>query len=81
MIVNFCYTSILTLTSLLDWTDGYAWTDDEILRWVSIYAFSTAGPGAAHRIYYETKHPKEDAKVTRERVSEWIDKIPLGLGE
>jgi hypothetical protein len=38
---------------LHDWSDNYPWSDDEILTWVSIYAFSRAGPGAAHRIYYE----------------------------
>lgn len=38
---------------LHDWTDDYPWTDDEILDWVSIYYFSTAGPAASARIYYE----------------------------
>ncbi|KAJ6443484.1 putative serine hydroxymethyltransferase, mitochondrial [Purpureocillium lavendulum] len=42
---------------LHDWTDGpYAWQDDEVLTWLSIYAFSTAGPAASVRIYYEAKH-------------------------
>jgi microsomal epoxide hydrolase len=36
------------------WTDGYAWTDDEILSWVCIYAFSRAGPAASLRIYHES---------------------------
>lgn len=36
------------------WTDGYDWTDDEILEWVSIYVFSRAGPAASLRIYYES---------------------------
>ncbi|KAF9884173.1 hypothetical protein FE257_002231 [Aspergillus nanangensis] len=35
------------------WTDDYKWTDDEILTWVSVYYFSTAGPAASIRIYYE----------------------------
>ncbi|KAL2852861.1 Alpha/Beta hydrolase protein [Aspergillus pseudoustus] len=39
---------------LHSWTDGYPWTDDEILTWVSIYLFSAAGPAASVRIYYET---------------------------
>lgn len=64
---------------LHDWTDSYSWTDDEILRWVSIYAFSTAGPGAAHRIYFETKHTKPEDPITRDRVAEWVDKVPLGI--
>lgn len=42
---------------LHDWTDNYAWTDDEILTWVSLYWFSTAGPAASTRIYYEATHP------------------------
>lgn len=38
---------------LHSWTDNYPWTDDEILTWVSIYQFSTAGPAASLRIYHE----------------------------
>jgi hypothetical protein len=34
---------------LHDWTDGYPWSEEEILTWVSIYQFSRMGPGAAHR--------------------------------
>lgn len=54
---------------LHDWTDEYPWTDDEILTWVSIYQFSTAGPAAASRIYYEVMHdPKRMAKkITTEQ--------------
>ena len=36
------------------WTDGYGWTDNEILEWVSIYLFSKAGPAASLRIYRES---------------------------
>lgn len=43
---------------LHDWTDAYPWTDDEILTWISIYWFSTAGPGASVRLYYESTHDK-----------------------
>lgn len=64
---------------LHDWTDGYQWSDDQILEWVSIYAFSNAGPGAAHRIYYEVMHSKDG--VSRDRVQKWIAGVPLGLGE
>lgn len=66
---------------LHDWTDSYPWKDEEILTWVSIYQFSRAGPGAAHRIYYETTHAKPDAGLpvfTRDQVSEYI-RVPLGL--
>ncbi|KAF8512599.1 Alpha/Beta hydrolase protein [Hysterangium stoloniferum] len=38
---------------LVTWTDGYPWTDDEILTWISIYWFSREGPAASLRIYYE----------------------------
>ena len=41
---------------LHDWTDDYKWTDDEILTWVSVYWFSTAGVAAAQRIYFEALH-------------------------
>ena len=40
---------------LHDWTDSYPWTDDEILTWVSIYWFSSAGPAASLRIYFEVE--------------------------
>ncbi|KAF5360420.1 hypothetical protein D9756_004974 [Leucocoprinus leucothites] len=38
---------------LVNWTDDYPWTDDEVLTWISIYWFSRAGPAASVRIYYE----------------------------
>ncbi|KAH8832506.1 Alpha/Beta hydrolase protein [Flagelloscypha sp. PMI_526] len=38
---------------LIKWSDHYKWTDDEVLEWVSIYWFSTAGPAASVRLYYE----------------------------
>ncbi|KAG6847803.1 hypothetical protein H0H93_005897 [Arthromyces matolae] len=39
---------------LVEWSDGYQWSDDEVLTWISIYWFSRAGPTASIRIYYET---------------------------
>lgn len=63
---------------LHDWTDSYPWTDDEILTWVSIYYFSRAGPGAAHRIYYEVKHTGE-RDFNYERMCEHISGVPVGL--
>jgi len=66
---------------LHDWTDGYGWEDDEILTWVSIYWFSTAGPAASLRVYYEAVHdqsPKGDA-IHRDRTGQWIPKVKLGL--
>lgn len=44
---------------LHDWTDGYPWTDDEILTWISIYWFSRSGPAAAMQLYYEAFHDPE----------------------
>jgi hypothetical protein len=46
---------------LVDWTDAYPWTDDEVCTWMSIYWFSTAGPRAAHQLYYEVTHVKDPA--------------------
>ena len=53
---------------LHDWSDyaQYRWTDDEILTWVSIYWFSTAGPAASQRIYYEATHDRlEEVQIIR----------------
>jgi len=67
---------------LHDWTDAHPWTEEEILTWVSIYAFSTAGPGAAHRIYYEFQHTTEgEGAVTREKLHSYIGKVKLGMGK
>lgn len=61
---------------LHDWTDSYPWTEDEILTWVSIYWFSTAGVAANLRIYYEAMH---DTQFGRERTEKWIAHVKLGL--
>lgn len=61
---------------LHDWTDGYPWTPDEILTWVSIYAFSTAGPAASLRIYYEANH---NHAFGRMRTEQYIPGVKLGL--
>lgn len=63
---------------LHDWADEYPWTDDEILTWVSIYAFSRAGPGAAGRIYYEVQHEK-DWQHGYEGVMQWNGNVKMGL--
>lgn len=63
---------------LHDWTDEYPWSDKEILTWVSIYYFSTAGPAASVRIYYEAIHPPPGG-ISRERTQEHIPKVKLGL--
>lgn len=61
---------------LHDWTDSYPWTDDEILTWVSVYQFSTAGPAASARIYHESKYsnPEQTAKADA-----YVPNVPLGL--
>nr|POF11492.1 putative epoxide hydrolase [Quercus suber] len=68
---------------LHDWTDAYPWTDDEILTWVSIYWFSTAGPDASARIYYEAQSPAAQAEdsqaLTRYQLMEYIPNVQLGL--
>jgi hypothetical protein len=63
---------------LHDWTDGYAWTDDEVLTWVSIYWFSTAGPAASQRIYYESRH---DATGHRAKLAAYIADVKLGTAK
>ncbi|KAJ9668560.1 hypothetical protein H2201_001202 [Coniosporium apollinis] len=64
---------------LHDWTDEYPWTDDEILTWVSIYWFSTAGPAASVRIYYEVNNSPSPHIENRERMSKWIPHVKLGM--
>jgi len=44
---------------LVAWSDEYAWTDDEVLTWVSLYYFSEAGPEASSYHYYEGMHGSE----------------------
>jgi hypothetical protein len=61
---------------LHDWADAYPWTDDEILTWISIYYFSTAGPGATGNIYYGIEHRKPVSGF--EAVQEYSD-VPLGV--
>lgn len=61
---------------LHDWTDEYAWTDDEILCWISIYHYSTAGPAASLRIYYEATHA---ARQTSVKSIEYVPRVPLGI--
>ncbi|MCJ1397020.1 hypothetical protein MMC11_000212 [Xylographa trunciseda] len=66
------------LEKLHDWTDSYPWTDDEILTWISIYAFSTAGPAASQRIYYESKHDKDKFG---DKLAEYIPDVKLGVAK
>ncbi|EON98828.1 putative epoxide hydrolase protein [Phaeoacremonium minimum UCRPA7] len=61
---------------LHDWTDSYAWTDDEVLTWIGIYAFSTAGPEASVRIYYESTHSQLEL---HSKARAYVPGVPLGL--
>lgn len=48
------------------WSHDYPWTDDEVLTWMSIYWFSTAGPGASTYIYKENaKQSAPDGTLPR----------------
>lgn len=61
---------------LHEWTDNYPWTEDEILTWISIYWFSTAGPAASLRIYYESA---KDTSIGHKRPMQYIPHVKLGL--
>ncbi|KAI0441730.1 microsomal epoxide hydrolase [Xylaria telfairii] len=66
---------------LHDWADNYPWTDDEVCTWVSIYWFSTAGPAASTRIYYEHSHssnPDRPNKMRRPEVREYSPGVKIG---
>ncbi|KAI0602960.1 microsomal epoxide hydrolase [Biscogniauxia sp. FL1348] len=66
---------------LRDWTDGYAWTDDEVCTWISIYWFSVAGPAASVRIYYEATHNVggRPGKIDRARMHSWAPGVKIGF--
>ena len=64
---------------LHDWTDSYPWTDEEIITWISLYAFSTAGPAASARIYYEVSHAKTKVIPSRDALKTWTPGVKLGL--
>ncbi|KAK5123994.1 hypothetical protein LTR85_002191 [Meristemomyces frigidus] len=62
------------------WTDGYPWTDDEILTWVCIYWFSRAGPAASTRIYYESTHADPSkGEIPYQRPMQWIGHVKYGV--
>jgi len=60
---------------LHDWTDSYAWTDDEVLTWVGIYYFSTAGPAATNNMYYDFEH-RDPPVFAAQQV--YVD-VPMGV--
>ncbi|CAG8962453.1 hypothetical protein HYFRA_00014183 [Hymenoscyphus fraxineus] len=59
------------------WTDDYPWTDDEIFTWISIYAYSRAGPGASTRIYFEHFHGEGDTGIVG--ASLYVPHVKLGI--
>ncbi|KAK7184978.1 hypothetical protein DPSP01_002804 [Paraphaeosphaeria sporulosa] len=61
---------------LHDWVDKYEWTDDEICTWVSIYWFSTPGPAASSRAFYEFEHRQPEGAFPASQA--YID-VPLGV--
>ncbi|KAK5631957.1 hypothetical protein RRF57_007671 [Xylaria bambusicola] len=67
---------------LHDWTDNYPWTDDDVCTWMSIYWFSTAGPAASTRIYYETNHsnptPENPRAISRDVLRKYSPGVKLG---
>ncbi|KAM0081974.1 hypothetical protein ACKRZS_005851 [Fusarium odoratissimum] len=60
---------------LVQWSDAYEWTDEEILTWVSIYWFSTAGPDAPSNLYYAFE---QSDPVAFAAAGAFID-VPLGI--
>lgn len=60
---------------LHDWVDDYAWADDEILTWVSIHYFSTAGATAPGYVYYAMEHSSPGAFAASQK---YVD-VPMGI--
>ncbi|OKL61534.1 hypothetical protein UA08_03313 [Talaromyces atroroseus] len=60
---------------LIAWSDGYAWTDEQVLTWVSIYYFSRAGATACLSLFWENEHRVPTAF---EMAKEWSD-VPLAV--
>ncbi|KAK1227129.1 hypothetical protein PQX77_009869 [Marasmius sp. AFHP31] len=62
---------------LIFWTDAYAWEDDEVLTWISIYWFSRSGPAATARTYYEAAQMEEGGPNVQKRAPN--ETIPTGV--
>ncbi|KAJ6563938.1 Alpha/Beta hydrolase protein [Mycena capillaripes] len=61
---------------MVNWSDDYPWSDDEVLTWISIYWFSRAGPTASLRVYFEAENHNFEAIFA---VSHPTPTIPLGI--
>jgi pimeloyl-ACP methyl ester carboxylesterase len=67
---------------LVQWTDSYPWTDEEVLTWISIYWFSRAGPAASVRIYYEVVRSSDsDQRLLQVTVPVGISFFPKEMGQ
>jgi pimeloyl-ACP methyl ester carboxylesterase len=65
---------------LVHWTDDYPWTNDEVLTWISVYWFSTAGPGASVRTYFEAHDPSSEFGGGPTDQAHWAStNVPLGI--
>lgn len=66
---------------LVAWTDDYPWTEDEVLTWIHIYAFSqtqsSSSAATSIRIYYEAAQEKDFMKVADP--SHYNGKVPMGI--
>ncbi|EME41047.1 hypothetical protein DOTSEDRAFT_136755 [Dothistroma septosporum NZE10] len=63
---------------MVEWSDDYPWTEDEVCLWVSLYVFSRAGPDATTYLYYEILH--DASEITLPTVQGYID-VPLGIAD
>ncbi|KAI0206210.1 microsomal epoxide hydrolase [Astrocystis sublimbata] len=61
---------------LVDWTDDYPWTEDEVCTWISIYWFSTAGPRFSLQLYYEHLHT-ENAELAKKKEAKGIQSATM----
>ncbi|KAL3453024.1 alpha/beta-hydrolase [Aspergillus insuetus] len=64
---------------LHDWTDGYPWTDEEILTWVCIHYFSRAGPAAPGNLYFALERDSPAPGNPFAVVQGYITDVPLGI--
>jgi hypothetical protein len=59
---------------LVDWSDGYKWSEGEALAWVGLYWFAE---GESSYYYYEAMH---GSVITVDAVQGYID-VPLGVAD
>ena len=64
---------------LVQWTDKYPWTDDEVLTWISIYYFSNGGPAAPQRSYFEENIGSAVDSSKWDKASEYLDGSKVGI--